>query len=155
MEKQNNNIIDNEYFYKQVEIGEANEHDFAAFLKLRGWLEIIVTEGNFSKYDIEAFKGCSYETFEIKTNSGIDKYKTAFFEVTQSGKPSGLATTEATWQVHYSESGQCRFFSTSEAKHYIKDNHLRLVDTSWVTQSGKVSGQGYKIPWKDLHYIKG
>ena len=141
------------YFKKQLKAGEDCEKDFKAFLESKDWT-VTMTEGNFSDYDILAQKDGIEVTFEVKYNSGIEKYKTCFIEYYQSGLVSGLQKSKADYQIHYSEFGEVRCMRTDEVRKYIKDNNLSLKSTMMKTKSGKVSGQGYRIPFTDLTLIK-
>ena len=146
-------INNKEYFNNKLIEGENAERDFKEYLEGRGWT-VEMTTGNFHAYDLIASRDGLDIKFEIKCNSGIEKYKTAFMETFQSGYPSALAITEADWIIHYSEYGEVRGLSTVDMKKYIQDNKLPLSNTKMKTSGGYVSGSGYRIPWNDMKLIK-
>lgn len=139
-------INNTKYFLNQLHISEQCELVFAEWLKDNGFTITSIGE-KVSGYDIIAnYNGVDVQ-FEVKYNSGIGKYKSAFIEVMQSEELSGLATTTSDFQIHFDETGRCRGFRTEELKKYIRDNDLSLSSTSMLTQSGKVSGQGFRVDY--------
>ena len=142
------------YFSSKKKTGEDAEREFKAYLEGHGY-DVIMTEGDFSDYDLKAVKGNIDITFEVKYNSGIEKYKTCFVEYFQSNKPAGMQKTKADWQIHFSEFGEIRGIRTNDLKKYIEDNELPLKSTMMKTKSGKISGQGYRVPFDVLTLIRG
>lgn len=137
------------YFETQLSISEHCEAIFSEWLKERGW--DITSIGEKEKgYDIKCNRDGLELLFEVKYNSGIEKYGTAFVETYQSGYPSGLNVTEADYQIHFSEDFRCRGFKTADLIKYIKENDLPLSSTSMITYDGKTSGMGYRVKWEDF-----
>ena len=137
------------YFLKQLEISEERERLFSEWLQGRGW-KITSIGDKLSTYDIKAERDGFELTFEVKYNSGIEKYETAFIETFQSGEPSGLQTTTADYQIHFDERGNCRGWKTGDLIKHIADNKIKLSSTKMVTKSGKVSGKGHRVTYTDF-----
>ena len=145
-------VNNTEYFKKQLRISEDCERLFAHWLQSREWNITSIGEQE-AGYDIIAERDGIELKFEIKYNSGIGKYHTAFIETWQSGYPSGLQTTTADYQIHFDEKMRCRGFKTSELRKYISENNIPLSATKMTTKSGKVSGNGFRVPFNDFPLI--
>ena len=140
------------YFLKQLEISEERERLFSEWLQYRGW-KITSIGDKLSTYDIKAERDGFELTFEVKYNSGIEKYETAFVETYQSGEPSGLQTTTADYQIHFDERGNCRGWNTGDLIKYIADNKIKLSSTKMVTKSGEISGKGHRVTYADFPIV--
>ena len=145
--------ITNEYVNKQLALADKTENHFADWLRSRGYLDIEVTEGVFSEYDVSGFRDGLYTSFEIKTASKSERYGTYFIEYFQSGKPSGMQKTTADYQIYYDEQGYVRYMSTRDLNKYIKDNDLELIPTKYISYGTTVSALGYKVPVKEFIMI--
>ena len=137
------------YFREQLKKSEECEKLFAAWLESRNW-EITSLGEKAKGFDIKAVKDNLELSFEIKFNSQINKYKTAFVETFQSGYPSGLQVTTADYQIHFNEDLECRCMKTSDLRKYISKHNIPLSATKMMTKSGKVSGNGFRVPFKDM-----
>ena len=148
--------ITTDYVEKGFELAKETEYDFAKWLVNRPeeWLTEI-TEGKFSAYDILAvgFHTGVETTFEIKTASKSKKFKSYFVEYYQSGKPSGMQTTLADYQVYYDEQGDVMFIRTAQLDEYIKRKKLKLKANGY-TSHGVAAAHGYVVPKSVFKFLK-
>lgn len=145
--------ITTDYVDKQMALADKTETHFAEWLKGRGYIDVEVTEGKFSQYDVSGFRDGFYTTFEIKTASASKKYGCYFVEYFQSGKPSGMQKTTADYQVYYDEQGNVRYFKTKDLESYIENNDINLIPTKYISYGDVVSALGYKVPVDEFDFV--